>query len=57
MPATSKGYTADGTESCSRSLTPSEEDAIALFLEKTDHFLAAVIAALIVCVGTIVTAA
>ena len=53
MPATSRGYARDDAESRGRALTPREEDAIALFLEKTDHVLAAVIAALIVCVWTI----
>jgi hypothetical protein len=53
MPATTNGYVGGETESGARSLTPHEEDAIALFLEKTDHLLAAVIASLIVCVWTI----
>jgi hypothetical protein len=53
MPVSSKGYAADDAENRSRALTPREEDAIALFLEKTDHLLAAVIASLIVCVCTI----
>jgi hypothetical protein len=53
MPATTKGYAGDETESRARSLTPHEEDAVVLFLERTDHLLAAVIASLIVCVWTI----
>jgi hypothetical protein len=53
MPATTRGYAGDDAESRTRFFTPHEEDAVALFLEKTDHLLAAVIASLIVCVWTI----
>ena len=53
MPATSNGYAADDDQNRSCSLTRREEDAIAVFLEKTDHLLAAVIASLIVCICTI----
>jgi hypothetical protein len=54
MPATSKGYSAeDEADAASGSMVQHEEDAIARFLEKTDHLLAAVVAALLVCVGFI----
>jgi hypothetical protein len=54
MAVTSKGYSAeDGADAASALLAHREDDAIARFLEQTDHVLAVVIAALVVCVGFI----
>ena len=53
MPANAKRYAADDAQPRRRPLAPGEEDAIALFLAKTDHLLAAVIASLVVCICTI----
>jgi hypothetical protein len=57
MAATSKGYSAeDEADAASGILAEQEGDAIARFLEQTDHLLAVVIAALVVCVGFIAVA-
>jgi hypothetical protein len=54
MPVTSKGYSAhEHADATSRAVAHGEEEAIGRFLEKTDHLLAAVIAALVLCVGFI----
>ena len=54
MPATSKGYSAhEDADALRRAVAHGEEEVIGRFLEKTDHLLAAVIAALVLCVGLI----
>jgi hypothetical protein len=53
-PATLKGYSApEDTDASSRAIAHGEEEVIARFLDKTDRLLAAVIAALVLCVGFI----
>jgi hypothetical protein len=54
MPATSKTYSAqDDAHVASGTFAQREEEAISGFLEKIDHMLAVVVAALVVCIGFI----
>jgi hypothetical protein len=54
MAATSKGYSAeDEADAANGMFADQEGHAIARFLAQTDHLLAVVIAALVVCVGFI----
>ena len=54
MPASSKGYSAlEDADASSRAMVELEENAMVCFLEKIDHLLAGVLAALILCIGFI----
>jgi hypothetical protein len=54
MPATSKAYSAQDEAHAARgTFAQREEEAISGFLEKIDHMIAVVVAALVVCVGFI----
>jgi hypothetical protein len=55
MPIISKGYAPHERADTTRAVAQPEEYAVARFLDKTDHLLAGVIAALVICIGFIVS--